>query len=531
VLKTVLFAWCRSEGRGVHLCVDEAIDSGYVLEGGAFPQEWVAACDEWPPRDKGAAPPYAPPSDDLNNFPALGADAPPAASPPVGPAASPPDGPPPQQLLPPRPSAFPSEAGGGASAGAGGFGGRASGFGAPQQALAAAGLAPQRSVSRDSSAASIAAMWGTTGDLAGGAGLWSTQPTLAESTPWAQHTATPAAAATEQQQQQALLLQLLGQQQAARERPAPPAPQGAAGAEAAGEAIKPPSGWAAIAAKPAQSRPATSATSEGGSSSDVFQLESLPGCRVLSSHAETVVQLHQTNIVTLHANTATLNSGGWRTFSTLKAMNAVLESCVPPTRIVAEGHLSNGAWRVVQGDESFEFKDGMSLSASPPPSLTTKGPKGSAAARGGVPPADYVCKLCNVAGHWLDRCPHKAEPKPPPPSYTCRLCQRPGHWIQLCPSIQPDGSVKHEDPRAASKAPAARVTAPAATTRAQQQQLASRAAAAAAREAAEERAAGQVAATAVATAAATESMVESLREMSGVSRERCRSALKVPCSY
>ena len=46
----MLFAWCRSEGRGVHLCIDEAVDAGYAIEGGTYPQEWVTACDEWPPK-------------------------------------------------------------------------------------------------------------------------------------------------------------------------------------------------------------------------------------------------------------------------------------------------------------------------------------------------------------------------------------------------------------------------------------------------------------------------------------------------
>lgn len=52
------------------------------------------------------------------------------------------------------------------------------------------------------------------------------------------------------------------------------------------------------------------------------------------------------------------------------------------------------------------------------------------------PPAGYVCRLCNVAGHWIDRCPERHGTLcvgQPPNDYVCRLCSVPGHWIQHCP--------------------------------------------------------------------------------------------------
>lgn len=86
------------------------------------------------------------------------------------------------------------------------------------------------------------------------------------------------------------------------------------------------------------------------------------------------------------------------------------------------------------------------------------------------PPSDYVCKLCDVAGHWLKDC-HLFEPRQsltgigkdkllgdpfghlktvtgnnssnlqrgsrPPGNYVCRLCGVSGHWIDECKMFQP----------------------------------------------------------------------------------------------
>lgn len=93
-----------------------------------------------------------------------------------------------------------------------------------------------------------------------------------------------------------------------------------------------------------------------------------------------------------------------------------------------------------------------------------------------LPPGNYVCRLCNVAGHWIDQCikfqpkdasasasgssssgsnipgqlppmlgpgptPNYRPPaylsKPVPSNYLCNLCNRPGHWIQQCTEFTP----------------------------------------------------------------------------------------------
>lgn len=84
----------------------------------------------------------------------------------------------------------------------------------------------------------------------------------------------------------------------------------------------------------------------------------------------------------------------------------------------------------------------------------------SGTTNGHPPPGDYVCKLCNIPGHWLKDC-HLFEPRPgtkslstigpsrahvaskgqqqipPPGNYVCRLCGIPGHWIEQCSKFQP----------------------------------------------------------------------------------------------
>lgn len=102
----------------------------------------------------------------------------------------------------------------------------------------------------------------------------------------------------------------------------------------------------------------------------------------------------------------------------------------------------------------------------------------SAAVRTLMPPGNYVCRLCNVSGHWIDQCskfqpkhlldscssnqsalaaassapvlppmlgpgptPNYRPPaylsKPVPSNYICNLCNRPGHWIQQCSEFTP----------------------------------------------------------------------------------------------
>ena len=56
------------------------------------------------------------------------------------------------------------------------------------------------------------------------------------------------------------------------------------------------------------------------------------------------------------------------------------------------------------------------------------------------PPAGYVCKACNVEGHWIINCAKakkvnkesKKEYPAPPDGYVCKACNESGHWIQQC---------------------------------------------------------------------------------------------------
>lgn len=108
--------------------------------------------------------------------------------------------------------------------------------------------------------------------------------------------------------------------------------------------------------------------------------------------------------------------------------------------------------------------------------LTTANSSSSGHSRTLLPPGNYVCRLCNVAGHWIDQCskfqpkhldstnnssinttsttsvqlppmlgpgptPNYRPPaylsKPVPSNYICNLCNRPGHWIQQCSEFTP----------------------------------------------------------------------------------------------
>ncbi|KAA1123669.1 hypothetical protein PGTUg99_026312 [Puccinia graminis f. sp. tritici] len=54
--------------------------------------------------------------------------------------------------------------------------------------------------------------------------------------------------------------------------------------------------------------------------------------------------------------------------------------------------------------------------------------------RTGAPPSNYVCKICQTSGHWIQECPEKVEkPRQPKDGYVCRICNTPGHLIQDCP--------------------------------------------------------------------------------------------------
>jgi hypothetical protein len=135
----------------------------------------------------------------------------------------------------------------------------------------------------------------------------------------------------------------------------------------------------------------------------------------------------------------------------------------PPHDYVCKLCSTSGHWikdcrlyqpRMTSSLKSFgasSFSSGTSLSSS---------------ARNSNPPMNYICRLCNVSGHWIDQCskfqpkalapindkisfmppgmgptPNYRPPaylsKPVPGNYLCNLCNRPGHWIQQCSQFSP----------------------------------------------------------------------------------------------
>lgn len=57
-----------------------------------------------------------------------------------------------------------------------------------------------------------------------------------------------------------------------------------------------------------------------------------------------------------------------------------------------------------------------------------------------TPRNGYVCKRCNVPGHYIKDCP-QGNSDVPPEGYVCNICKNPGHFIKNCPerSQQPRG--------------------------------------------------------------------------------------------
>lgn len=77
----------------------------------------------------------------------------------------------------------------------------------------------------------------------------------------------------------------------------------------------------------------------------------------------------------------------------------------------------------------------------------TSSMSGVSSSRGQQPPGNYVCRLCGIPGHWIEQCA-KFQPKftkvepgmkncTPPINYICNLCNQPGHWIQQCSEFTP----------------------------------------------------------------------------------------------
>ena len=50
-------------------------------------------------------------------------------------------------------------------------------------------------------------------------------------------------------------------------------------------------------------------------------------------------------------------------------------------------------------------------------------------------PYDYRCKICGKSDHFIYQCPLKYQPTVSniPADYVCHICGIPGHWIQNCP--------------------------------------------------------------------------------------------------
>ncbi|KAI7862694.1 CwfJ C-terminus 1-domain-containing protein-like protein [Spinellus fusiger] len=68
-----------------------------------------------------------------------------------------------------------------------------------------------------------------------------------------------------------------------------------------------------------------------------------------------------------------------------------------------------------------------------------KDPKRQASTATSAPPEHYICRRCNVPGHWVKDCPeantlHKDyDQSVPPEHYVCNICHVPGHFLRQCP--------------------------------------------------------------------------------------------------
>jgi hypothetical protein len=62
-----------------------------------------------------------------------------------------------------------------------------------------------------------------------------------------------------------------------------------------------------------------------------------------------------------------------------------------------------------------------------------------------TPKNGYVCKRCNVPGHYIKDCPQQQSG--PPESYICNICKNPGHYIKDCPERQHNQQPRGEQPK------------------------------------------------------------------------------------
>lgn len=50
-----------------------------------------------------------------------------------------------------------------------------------------------------------------------------------------------------------------------------------------------------------------------------------------------------------------------------------------------------------------------------------------------MPKGNYVCKICNIPGHYIKDCPQKQQKQQPnSDEYVCKICNIPGHHIRDC---------------------------------------------------------------------------------------------------
>jgi hypothetical protein len=168
----------------------------------------------------------------------------------------------------------------------------------------------------------------------------------------------------------------LSDEQASMPSPPPPLPAGmppdVASDGASGDVMGPQDGFGF---DPSEMAPGVSNDGNGaGGGAMAAHQRSHQHTQVFSEGGDSVVRLHQTNIVTIRANgDVSLSSGGWRTHQTLKGINMSLKTFVPGLQVVSDGHVAEGSWRVTNGrDWSSPFYDGVIVPGAGPQNLAAQ---------------------------------------------------------------------------------------------------------------------------------------------------------------
>lgn len=121
------------------------------------------------------------------------------------------------------------------------------------------------------------------------------------------------------------------------------------------------------------------------------------------------------------------------------AVSGTLGSNAPPGDYICKLCSVPGHW--LKDCHLYEPRSGAAPAGSRSATHSRTASMSSLASRSSVPPGNYICRLCNIPGHWIEQCA-KFQPKlgksdlvkssMPPKNYICNLCHRPGHWIQQC---------------------------------------------------------------------------------------------------